>query len=101
MGKYRCRHDIIADILRYCLNHPERAGVLCLCGNLGISYRQYKRYVNLLVKNGLLKVEAGVRNKVHSTTDKGKVFLALYRRLEGMLNESRKIHYQQIHTSST
>ena len=74
----RSSFEIIAEILRAAKNGAKKTRIMYTCG---LSYRFTKRYIALLLENGLLRIG----NSYHAT-DKGIQFLQNYQTIELLLN---------------
>jgi len=74
----RSSFEIIAEILKTSKNGAKKTRIMYKCG---LSYKFVQKYLDLLLKTGLLRTG----NSYH-TTDKGMGFLYKYQTLELLLN---------------
>lgn len=77
--------DIMADILLTAIGGVRKTRIMYRCN---LSFKQLEAYLNLLLEKGLLtKVSKGETSQERflKTTDKGKVFLRVYRGLQSLL----------------
>jgi len=74
----RSSFEIIAEILKISKNGAKKTRIMYTCG---LSYRFVQKYLDLLLKTGLLRIG----NSYH-TTDKGMGFLRKYQILDLLLN---------------
>jgi len=74
----RSSFEIIAEILETAKNGAKKTRIMYVCG---LSYRFVQKYLDLLLEMGLLKI-----GNSYFTTDRGKIFLNKYQRLELLLN---------------
>lgn len=83
MARYRCRHDIIADILRTLREHgPLRLSHIALKANLPLD--RAKALLEDLTRTGLIVKDPSSQR--YAVTPKGHEWLSLYT----MLNEIYK-----------
>jgi predicted transcriptional regulator len=73
----RSSFDIIAEILETAKNGAKKTRIMYSCG---LSYIFVQKYLDLLLKTGLLSIGSS-----YHTTDKGKGFLRKYNRLDLLL----------------
>jgi len=83
--KNRCKHEIIADILKLC--NKKEATVTEIVKECSLAGIQAKYFLSLLTENGLL-----IRTKLkhsraitHRTTEKGKEYLKKLEQLTSIL----------------
>jgi predicted transcriptional regulator len=74
----RSSFEIIAEILETSKNGAKKTRIMYTCG---LSYKFVQKYLELLLKTGLLRIG----NSYH-TTDKGMGFLRKYQTLELLMN---------------
>jgi len=76
--------DIMACILHHSVGHSRKTNLIYKC-NLGSN--QFKAYLHLLLRTGLLKryEEKGGRAESYETTEKGQAFLREYRKIKALL----------------
>jgi predicted transcriptional regulator len=75
--KYRSRLDIAADILNAANDGVIKTKIMYLAY---LSFDQVKEYISTLTANGLLEFDA--KQRVFKTTNKGREFLAKYKKLK-------------------
>jgi predicted transcriptional regulator len=74
----RSSFEIIAEILKTSKNGAKKTRIMYKCG---LSYKFVQKYLDLLLKTGLLRT-----GNSYCTTDKGMGFLYKYQTLELLLN---------------
>jgi len=74
--KYRSRTDITAQILQAANGGDTKTKIMY---KAFLSYAQLKKYLTVLVQNGLLEYHEGVQ--AYKTTDKGNRFLKIYNQI--------------------
>ena len=81
-GGRRGRMDLIAEILLFC---EKKRVKTCIMSETNVNYMRLKKYLNFLTVKGLLSHSFGQ----YSTTDKGRRFLELFTRLNGMMDSEK------------
>ena len=79
-GIRRGRLDIIAEILLFCEQPKTKTGIMY---NTNLNYSQLKMHMDSLTDQGLLVKDINM----FSTTEKGREFLHLFVRLNGLLED--------------
>lgn len=80
----RCKHEIIADILKTCITAEKKKELLVKCSLNG---KEAKEFLDMLVKNQLL-AEIKLENygvTIYMTTQKGIEYINILNRLEEMI----------------
>ncbi|MDW0148688.1 MAG: DUF4364 family protein [Nitrososphaeraceae archaeon] len=74
---YRSTADIIAMILFTAVNGDRRSSIM---SRAHLNYRQIKKYIKILVVNGLVVERSNLSegSTTYHTTDKGKNYLEMY-----------------------
>lgn len=80
----RSRHGIISQILDVCVPGASKTRIVY---QANLNFRTVNPYMDLLIKNELLKIEKG-KTTSYRTTEKGR----------GLLNNFREINSQLIET---
>ena len=70
--------DIIAGILESATNGAKKTRIMY---KSALNFRQLQRYLPLLLKRGLMKIEETNRGAIYRTTEKGRDFLRKYEEL--------------------
>jgi predicted transcriptional regulator len=84
-GTHRGCLDIIADMLSASRGGVKKTYLMYRCN---LSFRQLKHYLNLMLKNGLLRVVVQVGDSnpgLFEVTDKGRKFLKAYKNLKALM----------------
>ncbi len=85
---------MMADVLEAARNGALKTHIMY---SSNLSYTNLTELLNFLIENGLLREECDVRGRTASmtkfyvTTDKGYQFLAQFKQLHNLLNDSDKI----------
>jgi predicted transcriptional regulator len=80
----RCRHDIVAAILREAVLQPSRLSHLAL--NSNVAYDRARLIVDDLVEHGLLVYDPYTRT--YSPTELAYQWLAIYRELQNIYDRA-------------
>ena len=77
MLNYRTATDIIAMILFTAINGERKSSIMF---KAHLNYRQIKKYIKILVINGLVAERSNLseRSTTYHTTEKGKNYLEMY-----------------------
>lgn len=67
----RSRHAILSEILDICMNGASKTRIVY---QANLNFRTVNPYMDLLIKNGLIRVVEG-RTTLYETTDRGSVLL--------------------------
>jgi predicted transcriptional regulator len=78
MRHYRCRHDIIADILNKAIENPSRISHLAQAGNLPLD--RAKPLIQDLTQHGLLIYNP--ENQTYEASELAYEWTALYNKLK-------------------
>jgi predicted transcriptional regulator len=78
--RYRSRADIISEILKIADNGTSKTKIMY---GAYLSYVQLKDYMKVLLENGLLAYDE--RKLQYRTTEKGRMFLKTYDKVDLML----------------
>jgi len=82
--KSRSKLEIYTAILKFCLNNlPYKTKIMQKCN---LSGHWYKEYIYKLEMRGMLE---RVEKRKFKTTEKGKMFISLYEKLSGLLEEGK------------
>ena len=82
----RGRLEIINEILMVCRKPAKKTSILYRCN---LSYNQLQRYLKYLISQSLLSTIESTETIFYQMTDRGKVFLEEYRRLNDFLEGER------------
>ncbi len=77
MRHYRCRHDIIADILSRAIKNPSRISYLAQAGNLPLD--RAKPLIQDLITHGLLSYNP--EDRTYTATELAYEWTAMYKKL--------------------
>ena len=85
----RSRLNIMASILSLCSKKiTQKTHIMYFCN---LSYDQLQRYLEFLIRMGLLEVVKNEDMKeCYKTTESGKEFLGLFNKLKDFLSEDQK-----------
>ena len=87
--RYRSRADIVSEILEIADIGTSKTKIMY---GAYLSYVQLKDYMKVLIENGLLAYDESKLQ--YRTTEKGRMFLKTYDKVDLML-ETRKAGFQQ------
>ncbi len=79
----RSRNKIISEILEICMEGASKTRIVYQ-GNL--NFRTVNPYLQLLMKNELIRIKPGPK-VLYETTEKGKVLLENFNRVQKEFNE--------------
>ena len=82
MARYRCRHEIVADMLRRVTQGPSKASHIAMAANLPLD--RAKKLIMDMVSHGLLIYNPHTRE--YEATDLAYEWLALYDKLRSIYN---------------
>ena len=74
----RDREEIITRILSICSRGATKTRIVY---QANLNFRTVVPYINLLVKNGMIKIKIG-KNDIYETTDKGEELLECFKRIQ-------------------
>jgi predicted transcriptional regulator len=98
-GKYRSRFEIIASILKAAKNNG--ASLFSLRNQVGTNHKQIKKYLEYLIKIGLVNMDVRDGQVLYRTSKRGLTFLRHYNILgEILLNRPVESHFVLATTSS-
>jgi len=84
-NNHRASFDIIADILDASCSGAKKTNLMYRCN---LSFKQLKSYSNMLLRNGLLRVNGQTDESdpaIFQATDKGRQFLRAYKGLKALI----------------
>ena len=88
LGK-RGRFEIIASIVEICRDRPtQKTRIMYRCN---LSFEQLRKYLDYLTKAGFLKAVSENGKEYYQATEKGREFLAAFRRLQGLAGSKSNI----------
>ncbi len=79
----RSRHTIISQILDICLTGASKTRIVY---QANLNFRTVNPYIDLLIKNGLIRVEPG-KKVLYETTEKGVTLLENFKLINCELSE--------------
>jgi predicted transcriptional regulator len=85
--KYRSRTDIFASILQSA-NDPKGVGITTIMYKSFLSHYQLKKYLSIMLENGLLKHEA--EEHLYKITEKGLRFLQLFSNINDLIDTTKE-----------
>jgi len=81
----RNRNEIISEILHICITGASKTRVVY---QANLNFRTVDPYLQILIKNDLLKVNKG-RHILYETTEKGKSLMETINQVHNTLSEDR------------
>ena len=81
----RNRNEIISEILHICITGASKTRVVY---QANLNFRTVDPYLQLLIKNDLLKVDKG-RHILYETTEKGKSLMETINQVHNTLSEDQ------------
>ncbi len=81
----RNRNEIISEILHICMTGASKTRVVY---QVNLNFRTVDPYLQLLIKNDLLKVNKG-RHIIYETTEKGKSLMETINQVHNSLTEDK------------
>lgn len=85
--KYRSRTDIFASILQSA-NDPKGVGITTIMYKSFLSHYQLKKYLSIMLENGLLKFEEN--EHLYNITEKGLRFLQLFSNINKLIDTTKE-----------
>lgn len=79
----RSRHSIISEIFGICVNGASKTRIVY---QVNLNFRTVNPYIDLLVKNNLIKVRNG-RTVLYETTERGAKMLDNFKQIQSELSE--------------
>ena len=79
----RSRHKIISQILDICVNGASKTRIVY---QANLNFRTVNPYIDLLMKNDLLKVKQG-QTVLYETTERGITLLENFKQIHNELSE--------------
>ena len=87
--KYRSRTDIVSSVLRTANGGAQKTKIMY---KAFLSYAQLTEYLSMLVQNDLLTYSP--RERLFTTTEKGREFLKAYEQMAEVESSTRKVFVQ-------
>ncbi len=80
--EYRSKTRIYADILNSLLSHGGKSGPTHILLGANLSHDRLMKHLNQLISLSLISEETGSDEKVFKLTDKGRVFILEFAKVE-------------------
>jgi predicted transcriptional regulator len=84
-GMKRNRNEIISEILNICITSASKTRVVY---QANLNFRTVDPYLQLLIKNDLIKVNQG-RHILYETTEKGKCLMETINQVHNVLSDDQ------------
>ena len=84
-GMKRNRNEIISEILKICITGASKT---CVVYQANLNFRTLDPYLQLLIKNDLIRVNQG-RHILYETTEKGKCLMETINQVHNTLSEDQ------------
>ena len=80
--EYRSKTRIYADIIDSILKHGGKSGPTHILLGANLSHDRLMKHLNQLIEKGLIREEANNDEKIFRLTDKGRVFILEFVKVE-------------------